>query len=213
VQGVRQVNLDDYVAATAKRFRPGHGLSFSGPIALVMVRIGIGTAAWTCLSGYFSVGFPHLRDINTLSFDDRSLGLQLASTYFALPLFDLCRQNRDQTSTSERPARGRNCSFEIGRQPSWRTTRQAPLPSRSQASSGEANLELRTALLRHNLEIARYCRTSDLPPARARLRLYLHPSNGGSLAAGQISPLLATDNSPRFMTFGAHCLHAKRGEA
>ena len=60
-----------YVAATAHKISSRHGLSFSGPIALVMVALASGAAAWTAFPVTSVLDSASSEDINTSSFEDR----------------------------------------------------------------------------------------------------------------------------------------------
>jgi len=60
-----------YVAATIDKNSSRPGISFSGSIALVIVALASGTAAWTAYPVPWALGFASSEDIDTSSFEDR----------------------------------------------------------------------------------------------------------------------------------------------
>src|SRR5450631_658198 len=71
LQGVRRVYWMTYVAATADKIRSGHGISFSGLVALVIVALASGVAAWATDAVTWVPASVSSNDSNASSFDAR----------------------------------------------------------------------------------------------------------------------------------------------
>src|SRR3984893_19453028 len=71
LQGVRRVYWMTYVAATDYRIWSGHGLSFSGLVALVIVALASGVATWATDAVTWVPALVSSNDTNASSFDAR----------------------------------------------------------------------------------------------------------------------------------------------
>src|SRR5205085_7483830 len=128
-----------YVTATADKVPSGHGISISGTVALVMVALASGAAAWTAYPVTWISDSASSEDINTSSFDDR---FAADSGQFASDVLPVTRcsiiafRTRDQISTSERPARAETAVSRAAGSPCGGTHAvKRRCRSRSQASS------------------------------------------------------------------------------
>jgi len=196
LQGVRRVYWMTYVAATTDRIASGHGISFSGPIALAIVTLAFGVAAWITYPATWVSDSASSEDIDASSFDARFVRARRQICFrwtYRDRLFNPCLQNSRSNFNKRKSGSRRSCSLETAGSPCWRNPRrQASLPFpfpglvRLRRTSNYG-----TALLRLNLIIARCCRSFPICSRPVpRLRLYLQMA--GSLAIGQISRLLAT---------------------
>ncbi len=177
LQSVRRVYWMTYVAATAEKIPSGHGISFSGPIALVIVALASGVAAWTAYPVTWVSDSVSSKEINASSFDDRFLsdsGSNLLPTYFPLPVV--------QSLPSELEIKFQQAKERLAQKLQSRDWRVAPVEEPAPSSVAAVPLPRPRP---------RYCRSFPICSRPvSRLRLFLQMV--GSLAIGRISRLLAT---------------------
>ena len=215
LQGVRQVNWMTYVAATANKVSSGHGLSFSGPIALVMVALASGAAAWTAFPVTSVLDSASSEDINTLSFDDRfPSGSSLPPTYFALPVVRSLppeleiklQQAKDQLAQK---LQFRDRQAALVEEPTPSSVAAIPVP---RPRPVEANLELRDsppAAQPDNRTLLQ--KLSDLLPARVTLASLSPSLDGGLLSGGPDLAALGYDNLTAVYDISARTVYMPNG--
>src|SRR5258708_25858650 len=71
LQGVRRVYWMTYFAATVDKIPSGRGISFSGLVALIIVALAFGVAAWATDAVTWVPDSVSSNDSNASSFDDR----------------------------------------------------------------------------------------------------------------------------------------------
>ena len=215
LQGVRLVNGMTYVAATANKISSGHGISFSAPIALVIVALASG-AAWTAYPVALVSDSASSEDINTLSFDDRlaDLGSSLAPTYVALPVVRSLppeleiklQQAKDQLAQK---LQFRDRQAALVEEPTPSSVAAVPVP---RPRPVEASLELRDsppAAQPDNRTLLQ--KLSDLLPARVTLASLSPSSDGGLLGGGPDLTALGYDNLTAVYDISARAVYMPNG--
>ncbi len=204
-----------YVAATANKVSSGHGLSFSGPIALVFVALASGAAAWTAFPVTSVLDSASSEDINTLSFDDRfPSGSSLPPTYFALPVVRSLppeleiklQQAKDQLAQK---LQFRDRQAALVEEPTPSSVAAIPVP---RPRPVEANLELRDsppAAQPDNRTLLQ--KLSDLLPARVTLASLSPSLDGGLLSGGPDLAALGYDNLTAVYDISARTVYMPNG--
>ena len=215
LQGVRVVNWMTYVAATADEIPSGHGISFSGPIVLVIVALAFGAAAWTAYPITWVSDSASSEDINTPSFDDWFLSdsrSNLLPTYFQLPIVQSLpseleikfQQAKDQLTQKLQFQDRRGALME---EPTRASVAAVPLP---RPRPVEPNLELRDSPLTAQPDNRTLLqKLSDLLPARVTLAS-LSP-DGGLLRDGPDLTSLGYDNLTAVYDISARTLCMPNG--
>jgi len=174
-EGVQPVNWMTYVAATTDKIFLGRGISFSGPIALVIVALASGVAAWTIYPVPWVSNSTSSKDIDASSFDARfELGAasNLLSTDLSRPLVRSLPSELEIKFQQAKDRLAQKLQFQ-GRQvalmeePAPSSVAAVPLPKPRPV---EANLELRdspVAAQTDNRSLLQ--KLSDLLPARVTL--------------------------------------------
>ena len=216
LQGVRLVNGMTYVAATANKISSGYGISFSAPIALVIVALASG-AAWTAYPVALVSDSASSEDINTLSFDDRfpaDSGSSLAPTYVALPVVRSLppeleiklQQAKDQLAQK---LQFRDRQAALVEEPTPSSVAAVPVP---RPRPVEASLELRDsppAAQPDNRTLLQ--KLSDLLPARVTLASLSPSSDGGLLGGGPDLTALGYDNLTAVYDISARAVYMPNG--
>jgi len=204
-----------YVAATIDKISSGHGLSFSGPIALVMVALASGAAAWTAFPVTSVLDSASSEDINTLSFDDRfPSGSSLAPTYFALsvvrslpPELEIKLQQAKDQLAQKLQFRDRQAA--LVEEPTPSSVAVVPVP---RPRPVEASLELRDsppAAQPDNRTLLQ--KLSDLLPARVTLASLSPSLDGGLLGGGPDLAALGYDNLTAVYDISARTVYMPNG--
>jgi len=184
-----------YVIATADKVTSGHGISFSGAIALVVVAMASGVATWATYPANSISDTASSEDttssegIRSLLFDTRFVSgsaPNLLSTDFQQPFVQSLPSDREIKLQQAKERLAQKLQFQDRRtavmeEPTPSSVAAVPLPNiplpniplpksrpvRRTSSYG-------TVLLLLNLIIARYCRSSPICSRPvSRLRLYL----------------------------------------
>src|SRR3984893_11610628 len=200
LQGVRRVYWMTYVAATDYRIWSGHGISFSGLVALVIVALASGVAAWTTDPVTWVLASVSSNDSNASSFDARFVSGAASS----LPSMDLSRPVV-QSLPSELEIKFEQAKARLAlkllsqdrrvarvEEPAPSSVAAVPLP---RSRPVEANLELRDLALAATAQPDNRTllqKLSDLLPARVTLGS-LSP-DGGLLRDGPDLTSLGYDN-------------------
>jgi hypothetical protein len=215
LQGVRRVYWMTYVAATADRIPSGHGISFSGPIALVIVVVASGVAASTTYPAIWVSDFVSSQDINASSFDARfvsgaafnSLSMDLSQPLVqSLPSeLEIKFQQAKERLAQKLQSQGRQAA--PVEEPTPSSVAAVPLP---RSRPVEANLELRdspvTAQAGNRTLLQRL---SDLLPARVTLAS-LSP-DGGLLGDAPDLTSLGYDNLTAVYDISARTVYMPNG--
>jgi hypothetical protein len=198
LQGVRWVYWMTYVAATADKIPSDHGISFSGPIALVIVALASGVAAWTASPVTWVSDSVSSNDINASSFDARfasgaasnlpSMDSSRPPAQFLPSEFEIKFQEaKDRLAQKLRSQDRRLAPVE---EPAPSSVAAVPLP---RSRPVEASLELRGSPLTAQPENRSLLqKLADLVPARITLAS-LSP-DGGLLRDGPDLTSLGYDN-------------------
>jgi hypothetical protein len=204
-----------YVTATADKVPSGHGISFSGTIALVIVALASGAAAWTAYPVTWVSDSTSSKDINASSFNARFVldaASNLLSTDFSRPLVQSLpseleikfQQAKDRLAQKLQSQDWRVAPVE---EPAPSSVAAVPLP---RSRPVEANLELRGGPLTAQPDNRTLLqKLSDLLPARITLAS-LSP-DGGLLRDGPDLTSLGYANLTAVYDISAR-LHAKRVE-
>jgi hypothetical protein len=204
-----------YVVATAHKIPSGHGISFSGAIALVIVALAFGVAAWITYPVTWVSDSAPAEDINASSFDDRFVSgaaSNLLSTDFSRPLV--------QSLPSELEIKFQQAKDRLAQklqvQDRWVALVEEPAPSIVAAvpiprpRPVEANLELPdsppTAKTDNRTLLQKL---SDLLPARVTLAS-LSP-DGGLLSDGPDLTSLGYDNLTAVYDISARTVYMPNG--
>jgi type VI secretion system (T6SS) effector TldE1-like protein len=204
-----------YVAATADKIPSGPGVSFSGPIALVIVALTSGAAAWAAYPVNWVSDSASSEDINTSSFDDRFP----ANSGSNLLLMDLSRpvvqslppeleikfqQAKDQLAQKLQFLDRRAALVE---EPTPSSVAAVPVP---RPRPVEANLELRDSPVTAQPDNRTLLqKLSDLLPARITLAS-LSP-DGGLLGDGPDLTSLGYDNLTAVYDISARTVYMPNG--
>lgn len=196
-----------YVAATASKIRSGPGISLAGPIALVIVALASGAAAW---AAYPAISAPSEES----SFDDRFLsasGSNLLPAYFPRPVVRSLpseleikfQQAKDQLA--QKLQQDRQVALLEESAPPSVTAVPVPRPR-----PVEANLELRDSPVTAQPDNRTLLqKLSDLFPARIRLAS-LAP-DGGLLGGGPDLTSLGYDNLTAVYDISARTVYMPNG--
>ena len=215
LQGVEPGDWMTYVTATADKVPSGHGISISGTIALVMVALASGAAAWTAYPVTWVSDFASSEDINTSSFDDRfpaDSGSNLLPTYFPLPVVQSLPSELEIKFQQAKDRLAQKLQFQDRRvalmeEPTPSSVAAVPLP---RPRPVEANLELRDSPLTAQLDNRTLLqRLSDLLPARVTLAS-LSP-DGGLLRDGPDLTSLGYDNLTAVYDISARTVYMPNG--
>ncbi len=215
LQSVRRVYWMTYVAATAEKIPSGHGISFSGPIALVIVALASGVAAWTAYPVTWVSDSVSSKEINASSFDDRFLsdsGSNLLPTYFPLPVV--------QSLPSELEIKFQQAKERLAQKLQSRDWRVAPVEEPAPSSVAavplprprpvEANVELRDLPLTAQPDSRTLLqKLSDLLPARVTFAS-LSP-DGGLLGDRPDLTSLGYDNLTAVYDISARTVYMPNG--
>ena len=215
LQGVRQVYWMTYVAATADRIPSGHGISFSGPIALVIVALASGVAAWTTYPVIWVSDPVSSKDISASSFDARFVSgaaSNLLSMDLSPPLV--------QSLPSELEIKFQQAKERLAQKLQSQDWRVAPVEEPAPSSVAvvplprsrpvEANLELRDSPVTAQTDNRTLLqKLSDLLPARVTLAS-LSP-DGGLLGDGPDLTSLGYDNLTAVYDISARTVYMPNG--
>jgi hypothetical protein len=205
-----------YVTATADKVPSGHGISFSGTIALVIVALASGAAAWTAYPVTWVSDSTSSKDINASSFNARFVldaASNLLSTDFSRPLVQSLpseleikfQQAKDRLAQKLQSQDWRVAPVEEPPAPS--SVAAVPLP---RSRPVEANLELRGGPLTAQPDNRTLLqKLSDLLPARITLAS-LSP-DGGLLRDGPDLTSLGYDNLTAVYDISARTVYMPNG--
>jgi hypothetical protein len=195
-----------YVAATIDKNSSRPGISFSGSIALVIVALASGAAAWTAYPVPWALGFVSSEDINTSSFEDRFP----ANSASNLLLTDLLRPVA-QSLPSELEIKFQQAKEQLAQKLQSQDRRAAPVervalveePTPSSVAAipvprprpVEASLELRDSPVTAQPDNRTLLqKLTDLLPARITLASLAPSLDGGLLGGGPDLASLGYDN-------------------
>jgi hypothetical protein len=215
LQGVRRVYWMTYVAATADKIPSGHGVSVAGPIALVIVALASGAAAWTVYPAAWVSNSVSSEDINTSSFDDRfpgNSGSNLLVMDLSRPLVqslpsDLEIKFQQAKERLARKLQSQDQRIAVMEEPTPSGVAAVPLP---RSRPVEANLELQDsppAAQPDNRTLLQ--KLTDLLPARVTLAS-LSP-DGGLLGDGPDLTSLGYDNFTAVYDISARTVYMPNG--
>ena len=215
LQGVRRVYWMTYVAATADKIRPGHGISFSGLVALVIVALASGVAAWATDAVTWVADSVSSNDSNASSFDARFVSGAASN----LPSMDLSRP-LVQSLPSELEIKFEQAKARLALKLLSQDRRVAPVEEPAPSSVAvvplprsrpvEANLELRDLPLPAQPDNRTLLqKLSDLLPARVTLAS-LAP-DGGLLRDGPDLASLGYDNLTAVYDISARTVYMPNG--
>jgi hypothetical protein len=208
-----------YVAATVGKISSGHGISRSGPIALVIVALASGAAAWiaypvTWVAASASSKDIDSKDIDASSFDARFVtGTALLSTDFSRPLV--------QSLPSELEIKFQQAKERLAQKLQFQDRRAAPVEEPAPSSSVaavplprsrpvEATLELRDSPAAAQADSRTLLqKLADLLPARVTLAS-LSP-DGGLLNDGPDLTSLGYDNLTAVYDIKARTVYMPNG--
>jgi Protein of unknown function (DUF2778) len=192
LQRARRVYWMAYVAATADKIPSGQGISFSGPIALLIVALASGVAAWISYPVGWVSDSASSKDIDASSFDARFVSAAASN----LPSMELSRA-LVQSLPSELEIKFQQAKDRLAQKLQSQDRRVALVEEPTPSSVGavplpksrpvEANLELRDSPLASLASLASLAaqpdnrtllqKLSDLLPARVTLAS-LSPDGG-----------------------------------
>ncbi len=214
-EGVQPVNWMTYVAATTDKIFLGRGISFSGPIALVIVALASGVAAWTIYPVPWVSNSTSSKDIDASSFDARfELGAasNLLSTDLSRPLVRSLPSELEIKFQQAKDRLAQKLQFQ-GRQvalmeePAPSSVAAVPLPKPRPV---EANLELRDGPVTAQTDNRTLLqKLSDLLPARVTLAS-LSP-DGGLISDGPDLASLGYDNLTAVYDISARTVYMPNG--
>jgi hypothetical protein len=221
LQGVRRVYWMTYVAATADKIRSGHGISFSGSIALIIVALASGVAAWATDAVTWVPASVSSNESNASSFDARFVSGAASN----LPSMDLSRP-LVQALPSELEIKFQQAKARLAQKLQSQDRRVAPVEEPAPSSVAvvplplplplprsrpvEANLELRDLPLTAQPDNRTLLqKLSDLLPARVTLAS-LSP-DGGLLRDGPDLTSLGYDNLTAVYDISARTVYMPNG--
>jgi hypothetical protein len=217
LQGVRRVYWMTYVAATVDKIRSGHGLSFSGLVALVIVALASGVATWATDAVTWVPALVSSNDTNASSFDARFVA-GAASNSLSM---DLSRA-LVQSLPSELEIKFQQAKARLAQKLQSQDRRVAPVEEPAPSSVAvvplprsrpvEANLELRDLALTATAQPDNRTllqKLSDLLPARVTLAS-LAP-DGGLLRDGPDLASLGYDNLTAVYDISARTVYMPNG--
>ena len=219
MQGVRAVYWMTYVAATIDKNSSRPGISFSGPIALVIVALALasGAAAWTAYPVPWALGFASSEDIDTSSFEDRFP----ANSASNLLLTDLLRPVA-QSLPSELEIKFQQAKEQLAQklqsqdrrvalveEPTSSSVAAVPLP---RPRPVEASLELRDSPVTAQPDNRTLLqKLTDLLPARITLASLAPSLDGGLLGRGPDLAALGYDNLTAVYDISARMVYMPNG--
>jgi hypothetical protein len=202
------------VAATADKIRSGYGISFSGPIALVIVALTTAVGAWATYPLTWVSDSASSKDFDASSFDTRFVS-GAASNF---PSMDLSRP-LVQSLTSELEIKFQQAKDRLAQklqsqdgwvapmeEPTQSTVAAVPLP---RPRPVEANLELQDSPTAQPDNRTLLQKLSDLLPARVTLAS-LSP-DGGLLSDGPDLTSLGYDNLTAVYDITARAVYLPNG--
>ena len=206
-----------YVAATIDKNSSRPGISFSGSIALVIVALASGTAAWTAYPVPWALGFASSEDIDTSSFEDRFP----ANSASNLLLTDLLRPVA-QSLPSELEIKFQQAKEQLAQKLQSQDRRVAlveePTPSSVAAvplprpRPVEASLELRDSPVTPQPDNRTLLqKLTDLLPARITLASLSPSLDGGLLGRGPDLAALGYDNLTAVYDISARAVYMPNG--
>jgi hypothetical protein len=215
LQSVRRVYWMTYVAATADKIRSGHGISFSGLVALVIVALASGVAAWATDAVTWVPDSVSSNDSNASSFDARFVSgaaSNLLSTDLSRPLV--------QSLPSELEIKFQQAKARLAQKLQSQDRRVAPVEQPAPSSVAavplprsrpvEANLELRDLAFTAQPDNRTLLqKLADLVPARITLAS-LSP-DGGLLRDGPDLASLGYDNFTAVYDISARTVYMPNG--
>ena len=215
LQGVRRVYWMTYVAATTDRIASGHGISFSGPIALAIVTLAFGVAAWITYPATWVSDSASSEDIDASSFDARFVSgaaSNLLSMDLSRPLvqplpseLEIKFQQAKERLAQKLQSRDRLVA--PVEEPAPSSVAAVPLP---RSRPVEANLELRDSPLTAQSDNRTLLqKLSDLLPARAAFAS-LSP-DGGLLGDRPNLTSLGYDNLTAVYDISARTVYMPNG--
>lgn len=217
LQGVRRVYWMTCVAATDDRIWSGHGISFSGLVALVIVALASGVAGWATDAVTWVPALVSSNDSNASSFDARFVSGAASS----LPSMDLSRPIV-QSLPSELEIKFEQAKARLALKLLSQDRRVAPVEEPAPSSVAavplprsrpvEANLELRDLALAATAQPDNRTllqKLSDLLPARVTLAS-LAP-DGGLLRDGPDLASLGYDNLTAVYDISARTVYMPNG--
>jgi hypothetical protein len=219
LQGVRRVYWMTYVAATADKIRSGHGISFSGLVALVIVALASGVAAWATDAVTWVPASVSSNDSNASSFDARFVSGAASNLIWT----DLPRppvQSLVQSLPPELAIKFEQAKALLAQKLQSQDRRVAPVEEPTPSSVAvvpfprsrpvEANLELRDLPLTAQPDNRTLLqKLSDLLPARVTLAS-LAP-DGGLLRDGPDLASLGYDNLTAVYDISARTVYMPNG--
>jgi Protein of unknown function (DUF2778) len=203
-----------YVAATADKIRSGYGISFSGPIALVIVALTSAVGAWAAYPVTWVSEPASSKDFEPSSFDTRFISgaaSNLLSMDFVRPLvrslpseLEIKFQQAKDRLAQKLQSQGRVAPIE---EPTQSSVAAVPLP---RPRPVEASLELRDSSLTPQPDNRTLLqKLSDLLPARVTLAS-LSP-DGGLLSDGPDLTSLGYDNLTAVYDITARTVYMPNG--
>jgi Protein of unknown function (DUF2778) len=204
-----------YVAATADKIQSGHGISFSGPIALVIVALTTAVGAWATYPVTWISDSSPSKDFDASSFDARfasGAASNFHSMDFSRPLV--------QSLTSELEIKFQQAKDRLAQKLQSQDRRVAPVEEPAPSSLAavplprprpvEASLELRDIPLTAQPDNRTLLqKLSDLLPARVTL-VSLSP-DGGLLSDGPDLTALGYDNLTAVYDITARTVYMPNG--
>jgi hypothetical protein len=217
LQGVRRVYWMTCVAGTADKIWSGHGISFSGPVALVIVALASGVAAWATDAVTWVPDSVSSNDSNASSFDARFVAGAAPNSLSV----DLSRP-LVQSLPSELELKFQQAKAQLAQKLLSQDRRVAPVEEPAPSSVAvvplprsrpvEANLELRDLALTATAQPDNRTllqKLSDLLPARVTLAS-LAP-DGGLLRDGPDLASLGYDNLTAVYDISARTVYMPNG--
>ncbi len=204
-----------YVAATADKIPSGHGISFSGTIALVIVALASGVSAWTTYRVTSVSDSASSRDINASSFDDRFVSgaaSNLLSTDVSQALVQPLPSDVELKFQQAKDRLAQKFQFQdrqvaVIEEPAPSSAAAVPMP---RPRPVEANLELRDRSLTAQPDNRTLLqKLSDLLPARLTLAS-LSP-DGGLLSDGPDLASLGYDSLTAVYDISARAVYMPNG--
>ncbi len=219
LQGVRRVYCMTYVAATVDKIPSGRGISFSGLVALIIVALASGVAAWATDAVTWVPDSVSSNDSDASSFDDRFVSGP-ASNLISMDLSRSLVQSlpseleiKFQQAKAQLAQKLQSQDRRVARveEPAPSSVAVVPLP---RSRPVEANLELRDLSLTATAAAQPDNRTllqklSDLLPARVTLAS-LAP-DGGLLRDGPDLASLGYDNFTAVYDISARTVYMPNG--
>jgi len=206
-----------YVAATVDKIPSGRGISFSGLVALIIVALAFGVAAWATDAVTWVPDSVSSNDSNASSFDDRFVS-GAASNLISM---DLSRPFV-QPLPSELEIKFQQAKARLAQKLQSQDRRVAPVEEPAPSSVAvvplprsrpvEANLELRDPPLTAQPDNRTLLqKLSDLLPARVTLASLSPSLDGGLLGGGPDLAALGYDNLTAVYDISARTVYMPNG--